>query len=157
LTKSRVFTLTVLMETFIGQMIQFLDVHMEFMMRTDKNHTQEVVCTCFVARVLLHVFCCTCFVARVLLHVFLCTCFVANAKNLDFVTGRLQKGTTRLSLLQVSALLRWLNVLFGKYIGQQPGSGGSETSEDYLNSITVLIFLMGWWNFDFCSRTSTFF
>ena len=36
------FTLTVLMETFIGQMIQFLDVHMKFIVRTDKNHTQEV-------------------------------------------------------------------------------------------------------------------
>ena len=42
LTKSRVFTLTVLMETFIGQMIQFLDIHVQFMIRTDKNHTQEV-------------------------------------------------------------------------------------------------------------------
>ena len=42
LTKSRVFTLTVLMETFIGQMIQFLDMHMQFIIRIDKNHTQEV-------------------------------------------------------------------------------------------------------------------
>lgn len=42
---------------------------------------------------------------------------------------------------QVSALLRWLNVLFTRYIGCQSGEDG-ENSEDYLNSVTVLIFIM---------------
>ena len=44
-------------------------------------------------------------------------------------------------LSQVSSLLRWLNVLFSRYIGQQ--NTDENTSEDYLNSITILIFVMG--------------